>query len=100
VFEAQGLVLVVLGGGALAVMVFALVDAVRQRGDAFAAAGKQTKQRWLVILGVAVAIGFVSVFGPLNIFNLIAFVAASVYLVDVKPALHAVTGRGGSSSGW
>ena len=99
-FQAQGLVLQVLGWGALAVMVFALVDATRQRGDAFAAAGKQTKQRWLIILGVAVAIGFVSVFGPLNIFNLVAFVAASVYLVDVKPALRGITGRGGTSSGW
>jgi len=100
VFEAQGLVMVVLGWGALAVMVFALVDAARQRADAFAAASKQTKQRWLIILGVAVAIGFVSVFGPLNIFNLVAFVAAAVYLVDVKPALRAITGRGGSSSSW
>lgn len=99
-FEAQGFVLAVLGWGALAVMVFALVDAARQRADAFAAASKQTKQRWLIILGVAVAIGFVSVFGPLNIFNLVAFVAASVYLVDVKPALRAITGRGGSSSSW
>lgn len=99
-FQAQGLVLQLLGWGALALMAFALVDAARQRADAFTAAGKQTKQRWLIILGVAVAIGFVSVFGPLNIFNLIAIVAASVYLADVKPALRAVTGRGGSSSPW
>ena len=59
------------------------------------AAGKQTKQRWLIILGVAAAIGFVSLLNPLNIFNLIAFVAAAVYLVDVRPALRQITGKGG-----
>lgn len=103
-FEAQSIVLLVLGWGALAMMAFALIDALRQRADAFSAAGKQTKQRWLVILAVAAAIGFVSLpgflFGPFNIFNLVAFVAAAVYLVDVKPALRAVTGRGGSTSSW
>lgn len=97
--EAQNLVMLLLGWGAFAMMVFALVDALRQRTDAFAAAGKQTKQRWMIILGVAVAIGFVSVLSPLNIFNLVAFVAAAVYLVDVRPALRTVTGRGGTSSG-
>jgi hypothetical protein len=46
---------------------------------------------------VAAAIGFVSLLNPLNIFNLIAFVAAAVYLVDVRPALRQVSGRGGGS---
>ncbi|HZI98402.1 MAG TPA: DUF2516 family protein [Actinomycetales bacterium] len=98
--QVQGYVMLALGAGALAMMAFALVDALRQRTDAFAAAGKLTKTKWLVILAVAVAIGFVSLFGPLNIFNLLAFVAAAVYLADVRPALRAITGRGGSTSGW
>lgn len=102
--RAQGFVLVVLGWAAFAVMVFALVDALRQRRDAFDATGKQTKQRWVIILAAACAIGFVSLpgfyFGPLNLFNLIAFVAASVYLADVRPALRAITGRGGGSPSW
>jgi hypothetical protein len=93
--SAQSLVMLVLGVLAFGTQVVALVDALRHRPDAFVAASKQTKQRWLIILAVAAAIGFVSLLGPLNIFNLIAFVAAAVYLVDVRPALRQITGRGG-----
>jgi hypothetical protein len=91
---AQGIVQVALGLVALGMQVFALVDALRQRTDAFAAAGKLTKKLWLVILGVATALGFVSLYSPLNFFNLIAVVAAGVYLADVRPALRGVTGGG------
>jgi hypothetical protein len=93
--SAQSLVMLVLGVLAFGTQVVALIDATRHRADAFVAASKQTKQRWLIILAVAAAIGFVSLLSPLNIFNLIAFVAAAVYLVDVRPALRQVTGRGG-----
>jgi hypothetical protein len=99
IFAAQSLVMLVLGVLALALQVFALVDALRQRSDAFTATGNQTKQIWLLITGVAVLIGFVSLTGPLNIFNLIAVVAAAVYLTKVRPQIHQITGRGGSSSG-
>lgn len=95
-FAAQNAVLLVLGLAALGMEVYALVDAFRQRADAFVAAGKQTKQIWLLILGVATAIGFVSVSGPLNLFNLLAVVAAGVYLAGVRPALQQVRGGGGA----
>jgi hypothetical protein len=94
---AQGLVLVVLGALALAMQAFALVDAVRHRPDAFTAAGKRTKQFWVIVLAVATALGFVSLLNPLNIFGLIAVVAAGIYLADVRPALRQVSGRGGGS---
>jgi Protein of unknown function (DUF2516) len=93
---------------ALAVLAFgtqlvALLDAARRRADAFVAAGKMTKQRWVLILAVASAIGFVSVGGvflsPLNFLNILGFVAAAVYLVDVKPALQQVSGGRGGSRG-
>jgi uncharacterized membrane protein YoaK (UPF0700 family) len=96
--SAQSLVMLVLGVLAFVAQIVAIGDAVRHRSDAFVAASKQTKQRWLIILGVAAAIGFVSLLNPLNIFNLIAFVAAAVYLVDVRPALRQVSGRGGGST--
>jgi Ca2+/Na+ antiporter len=96
--SAQSLVMLVLGLLAFVAQIVAIGDAVRHRPDAFVAASKQTKQRWLIILGVAAAIGFVSLLNPLNIFNLIAFVAAAVYLVDVRPALRQVSGRGGGST--
>jgi hypothetical protein len=74
----------------LAAKLFALVDAITRRDAAFVAAGKQTKQFWLVVLGLAVVtswIGFLS---------LIGLVAALVYLVDVRPAIKDMP-RGGSS---
>ena len=48
---------------------------------------------WLAVLGVAVAVGFVT--SVLSMFRIVAFVAAAVYLADVRPALAQVTGRGG-----
>ena len=97
----QGLVLFVLGVLGLACEVFALVDALRHRPDAFTAAGKLTKQKWTIILAVATALGFVNfISNPLGFLAIIAFVAAAVYLVDVRPALQRVSGRGqGNQSG-
>jgi Protein of unknown function (DUF2516) len=95
----QYYVLFLLMLAAFITQVFALIDALRHRPDAYIAAGKQTKQRWTIILGVATAIGFICL-GPwlfqLLFLNIFAFVAAAVYLVDVRPALRAVSGRGGS----
>jgi hypothetical protein len=98
----QGLLMLVIGVLALGVQVFALVDAVRQRTDAFPAAGKLTKPLWMAILAVASAIGVIFVLNPFSIFNLIAFVAAGVYLADVRPAVRAISGGGNSGpyGGW
>ena len=98
IFQAQDLIQTVIGVGVFAMMVWALVDCVRTRPDAFVAAGKKTKQFWLVLTGGATLIGFVFVLNPFNIFNLLAVVAAAVYHADVKPALKAVQGRGGSGT--
>lgn len=92
--EVQSWVLLVLGVGALGLEVFALIDAVRRRPDAFVAADKRTKQLWTIVLGIATALGFVLLFSPLNLFGLLAVVAAAVYLTNVKPALDQVQGRG------
>ena len=63
------------------VKLFALVDALSRPEAAFAYAGKQTKQFWLVILVLAVVSTFV------GFFSLIGLVAALVYLLDVRPAI-------------
>ena len=60
VLAAQGLVFWLLTLAAFVMQVFALVDAARHPAQAYAAAGKLTKQKWLIILGVATAVGFVS----------------------------------------
>ena len=44
----QGVVVLVLGLAALGAEVFALLDAARHRRDAFLAAGKRTKNFWLL----------------------------------------------------
>ncbi|MFB7888043.1 DUF2516 family protein [Cellulosimicrobium cellulans] len=80
----------------------ALVDAIRRPASAFTAEGKLTKPIWLAILGVAAALGFVSL-PPMSIggfFGIIGVVAAIVYLVDVRPRLLPYgNGRGNGSSG-
>lgn len=96
--QVQGMVALILGVAALAMQVFALVDCLRQRPDAYVAASKRTKNFWLIVTGVAVAIGVISVANPLNLFSLLAVVGAGVYLADVRPALKAVSG-GGSHNG-
>ncbi len=97
----QSVILLVLGVVALGCEVFAFVDALRHPEKAYVAASKRTRTFWLVLLGVALAIGFVTLFNPLSLFGLVAFVASAVYLADVRPALRQVRGLGGrSSSGW
>ncbi|MEU3656782.1 DUF2516 family protein [Streptomyces sp. NPDC014735] len=82
----------------LVLAVVALVMAAMAREDAYRAADKQQKSFWLIILGVAVA---VNLFVPMLFLQLAGLVASIVFLVDVRPALRAVSGggrRGGSSS--
>jgi asparagine N-glycosylation enzyme membrane subunit Stt3 len=79
----------------LALFVFqawAFLDAAARRPDAYVAADKLTKPAWLVILGLAVA-AHMLIWNPLSFLNLIGAVASIVYIVDVRPALRALTGR-------
>ena len=87
---------------AFAVEAWALIDAIRRPTPAFVAAGKQTKTIWLLILGVATVVGLGSVvYGVslISILPIIAFVAAAIYLTDVRPKVKEFRGRGGSSAG-
>jgi len=67
------------------------------------ATGKQTKQLWLIILGVAAVIGLYGAVygvGPVSILPVAAFVAAAVYLADVRPKVKEFRNSGaGTSSG-
>ena len=69
---------------------WALVDAVIRPAPAFVAAGKQTKPIWLIILGVAFVLGlYTAAYGGVtSILAVIAFVAAAIYLVDVRPKVR------------
>jgi hypothetical protein len=81
--------------GAFILSVWALIHAVRVPSRAFAAAGKQTKQLWLIILGFATLFTFAAAvnFGGTgaslpSLFTIAAVIAAGIYLADVKPAVN------------
>jgi hypothetical protein len=95
----QALIFFAFGIGSLGFSMFCLVDALRHRPDAFTAAGKRTKNFWLAILGVAVALSIVSVSNPFTITWIIAVVGAGVYAADVRPALRRVIGGGSGNNG-
>jgi hypothetical protein len=71
---------------------WAFVDALRRPSAAFPAAGKRTKPLWLIILGVAMVVGlgyafYVQGASVTSILPVAAFVAAAVYMADVRPAV-------------
>lgn len=95
----QSMITALLGVAALGCEIFALVDCLRTRPDAFVAAGKRSKNFWLVLTGIATLIGIVFVQSVFNLFGLAAFVVAAIYLADVRPALRAVLGKGRRGDG-
>lgn len=82
---------------------FAFVDALRRPTQAFTAAGKQTRPRWLIITGVATVIGLAaagygtSLLGWSGTLAIAAFVAAAVYLTDVRPKVKDYRGKSGTT---
>lgn len=72
--------------------VWALVDALIRPSQAFTAADKLTKPGWVLILVLAL-VSCLLIQSPLSIFGLLGVVAAGVYLADVRPAVHEITGR-------
>ena len=81
---------------------WAFIDAIRRPAGAYVAASKQTKPIWLIILGVALLIGLGGVTQEVGLFTflalpIVAFVAAAIYHVDVKPKIKDV--RAGTRQG-
>lgn len=75
--------------GVLLMTLYAFVHAAMQRPDAYTAADKLTKPVWLVILGLAVPLGWIlQVMGAVA-----ASCAAGVYWVDVRPKLLEIQGK-------
>jgi hypothetical protein len=83
------IVLFYLRVGVLLMTLYAFVHAALQRPDAYTAAEKLTKPVWLVILGLAVPLGWI-----LQVMGAVAAAcAAGVYWVDVRPKLLEVQGK-------
>ncbi|HEY6495580.1 MAG TPA: DUF2516 family protein [Trebonia sp.] len=75
---------------AFAVEAWAFIDAIIRPAPAYLAAGKLTKTKWLLILGVAFVLGLYSAAygGAVGFLSVIAFVAAAIYLSDVRPKVR------------
>ena len=82
----DGLLLGALYYGALALVLFAFVDALIRPAPGFVAMGKLTKPAWVGITALAAVL--IYLMGPLNLFGLLAVTAAGVYLADVRPAVR------------
>ena len=87
----QGDVAVVLVLVLLAVKIYALVTALTYSAESYVAAGKLTKPAWGIILGLAVVLQLLPVFGVFV--NLAFTIATIVFLVDVRPALAGLRRR-------
>ncbi|MEU4094408.1 DUF2516 family protein [Streptomyces sp. NPDC026673] len=73
--------------------VFAFVNAAIHREDAYRAADKNTKAFWLIILGISAVV--MKIFSILSFLPVIGLIAVIVYMVDVRPKLREVAGKGG-----
>lgn len=92
VFAFESIVMSLAFYALMGVKVWAFIDAITRPAAAYVAAGKLTKQGWLLILGLTVATSLLWS-SPLGLFSIVGTVAAFVYLLDVKPALASVTRR-------
>jgi hypothetical protein len=93
---------VALAVAAFVVEAWAFVDVIIRPAPAFVAAGKQTKMIWMIILGVAFVLGlYAAAYGGVTgILSVAAFVAAAIYLADVRPKVKDFRrGSNSSSSG-
>ncbi|MFI7134944.1 DUF2516 family protein [Nonomuraea sp. NPDC050153] len=105
------LLFLVLAAAILGMSVYAFVHALRVPTGAFVSAGKLQKNIWLLILALASlfsvggawsyftaflivgGIEFIGL-GALGFFSIVAAIAATIYIVDVKPAVKGMGGRG------
>ena len=97
---------VALALAAFVVEAWAFIDAIIRPAQAFTASGKQTKQIWLIILGVAFVVGLYfaayggGLAGAAGMLSVAAFVAAAIYLADVRPRVKEFRrGKSSTSSG-
>jgi len=77
----------------LAVKLFAFISALTFSTEHYRAAGKWTKQGWVILLGFALLLQAMPGLMSLTIVNLAFTVAAFVYLADVRPALTGLRRR-------
>jgi hypothetical protein len=99
-----GFVLLLISLFLLVFGVVALVVAATAREDAYRATDKKTKKFWVGILAAVVAVNVLPIVGiPIpfvSILQIAGLVGTIVFMVDVRPALRAVSGGGSRGRGW
>ncbi len=90
-----GLISLVIWVGLFGLKIFALVDSLRYNNAQFVSAGKRSRTLWVALTSLSLAFHLIS--GPISLVNIAGTVASIVYLVDVRPALQQVSGRGGDN---
>jgi Protein of unknown function (DUF2516) len=80
---------------AFLLIVFAFIDSAIRPAQAYVAAGKQNKNMWMIILGVAAAAVFFLGGSIFSIFTVVGVIAALIYMLDVRPAVKEIGGRRG-----
>ncbi|MGB8022506.1 MAG: DUF2516 family protein [Candidatus Nanopelagicales bacterium] len=71
--------------------VFAFIDCLRRREDAFPAIGRHSKGLWLALTGGSALVGMAR-FNPIGWLGLAAIVICAVYLLDIRPRIIEITG--------
>ncbi|WP_205474127.1 DUF2516 family protein [Nocardioides sp. SYSU D00038] len=90
VFTGVGLITLLVVLILLAVNIFAFVNSLMFPAPAYEAAGKLTKPAWNLILGLGMV---AQVLSFSFLLNLVAIIAALVFLLDVRPALAGLRRR-------
>ena len=92
VFEFEYGVLTLVWAVLAVVKAWAMIDAIVRPAEAFPAADKLTKVAWLWILGLSL-VAHIVFSSPIGLLSLAGTIAALVYLLDVRPAVAALTRR-------
>ncbi|MCF3965298.1 DUF2516 family protein [Streptomyces fuscigenes] len=78
--------------------IVALVIAATTREDAYRATDKKTKKFWVAILAAVVAVNVLPTLGVpipfVTMFQIAGLVGTIVFMVDVRPAVRAISGGG------
>ncbi len=90
-YETQNLVQLVLWVVFGILKIWAFVDCLRQREDAFPAVGRQSKNLWLILTGITALTALLPGL-TLGLIGFAGLVVAMIYLFDIRPRIAELSG--------
>lgn len=90
----QALTWIILEGIDIATIIFsiwAFIDVIRRRPDAFPAVDRQSKNLWLALTGGSALVALAT-FSPIGLLGIASIVITAVYFVDVRKRIIEITG--------